>query len=156
MVNVIHLPPREPPKQLTAQNGVRHLHEHFLAFLNSNNPRGFAAEDVSADGRDGTEISLTSFTAEEIASIEERTILELLLDIAKCPSISERQFKMHATRIKRASNGVILHTRALELVSRAFGYSSWHEVKVRLKRTLGPIKNQTTQDRLKLKLFKTQ
>jgi len=154
MVNVIQLPPQSTPKQRTAQRGIRGLHEHFLAFLNANNPEGFAAEDTSSglEKPDG-DFSTGGFAAEEIYSIGKETIAELLLSVAQRTSVTENDIKRSAKKIKRASNGALIYSRALELVSRAFGYSCWYEVKTRLKRRPGPIKNQTTPDRLKLKLF---
>jgi len=154
MVTIIQLPPQSVPKQRTAQRGIRGLHEHFLSFLNANNPDGFVAEDASSGLENAdAEFSTGGFTAEEISSIGKETIAELLLSVAQKTRINEDDIKRSAKKIKRASNGPVIHSRALELVSRAFGYSCWHEVKTRLKRTPGPIKNQTTPDRLKLKLF---
>jgi len=133
MPEVIHLPPQQEPKQLTAQQGHRHLREHFLAFLNANNPRGF--------------------TPDEVSSIGEDTIVDLLLLVAQSGAVPEKGFKGYATRIKKASNGVICHGRALELVARAFGYPGWNEVKHCHIASDGWIQNRRNPDKIRLKLF---
>lgn len=154
MVSVIQLPPQRGPKQPTAQMRIRSLHEHFLSFLNANNPDGFATADGSSNLENtNSGFSSVGFTAEDISSISEETIAELLLSVAQSTSVTENHIKRSAKKIKRASNGAIIHSRGLELVSRAFGYSCWYEVKTRLKRNPGAITNRTTSDRLKLKLF---
>ena len=154
MVTVTQLPPQETPKQLTAQKGIRGLQEHFLSFLNANNPDGFTAENVSLGLEDeATKFSSSGFTSHDISSIAEETIVELLLSVAQRTAVTEHHIKRYAKKIKRASNGAIAYSRALELVSRAFGYSCWYEVVIQLKGTLGPIKNRTTPDRIQLKLF---
>jgi hypothetical protein len=134
MVDLIYLPPQEAPKQLTARQGTQHLHEHFLGFLNANN--------------------CTGFTAEEVSSIGEDAIIELLLWIGRSPQVSERRFKRYATQIKRTTNGNISHSRALELVARALGYANWYEVKQLQKGTQRIISNRSNPDRLHLRLFK--
>lgn len=133
MPDVIQLPPQQEPKRLTAQQRHRHLHEHFLAFLNANNPTGFTAEEVSSIGGD--------------------TIVDLLLRVAQSGPVPEKSFKDYATRIKKASNGVIRHSRALDLVARAFGYPGWQEVKHCHIDSYGWIPNRRNPDRFRLKLF---
>jgi len=117
MTNIIELPPQKPPKQLSARSTSRNLHEHFLAFLNSNNPTGFSDEELSAE----------EFSADEIALIEGDTIVELLAIVSQYDTVSERTFKRLATRLKKTSAGAIKHSRALEIVSRVFGYAHWYE-----------------------------
>jgi hypothetical protein len=112
MTTIIELPAQKAPKQLTARSTSHNLHEHFLAFLNANNPTGFSADEFSAD---------------EIAPIEADTIVELLVSVSQHDAVSERTFKRLATRLKKTSGGAIKHSRALEIVSRVFGYAHWYQ-----------------------------
>jgi hypothetical protein len=134
MVDVIQLPLQESPKPLTAQRGIRNLHEHFLAFLNANNP--------------------VKFEAEKISSIGEDAIIELLLFIGRNTQVSEKGLKRYATRIKRASDGSICHNQALDIVSRALGYAHWHEARLHRDGVRGTIRNRSNQERLRLRLFR--
>ncbi|WP_155835237.1 hypothetical protein [Herbaspirillum sp. RV1423] len=133
MTDVLHLPPQEAPKLLTARQGTQNLHEHFLAFLNANNPNGFSSEEIS--------------------SIGETAIVELLQRVAESKLVPEWIFKQFAKEIKRASNGAIIHNRALEIVSRVFGYNSWSEVKHHHIGADGLIQNRSKPERLPIKLF---
>ena len=104
---VVVLPPEPAPRMLTANVAVRTLQDHFLAFLDANNPTGFDAEIV--------------------AQISDHAIGDLMLLAALKDSVSVRDFKWEAKKLKKVSSGAIGHSHCLELMARLFGYSNWHE-----------------------------
>lgn len=104
---VIVLPPDPVPRTLTANVRVRTLQDHFLAFLDANNPNGFDAEIV--------------------AQISDNAIGDLMLLAALKDAMSVSEFKLEAKKLKKLSSGVIGHSHCLALLSRLFGYANWHE-----------------------------
>jgi hypothetical protein len=108
------------------------LHEtKHLAFLNASN--------------------LTGFSADEIAPIEVETIVDLLLNVSQYDGVPERKFKQLAKRLKKTSRGAIPHSRALEIVSRAFGYAHWYEASRLGERNGNVCRNQRDWSTLNLR-----
>lgn len=134
LVDIVELPPQEAPKQLTARVAPHNLHEHFLAFLNANNESGFLAD--------------------EILQIQADTIVDLLIDVSKFDVVTETKFKLSAKRLKKTSNGTIKHSRALDIVSRVFGYLDFHEVMNSSGRAGGETTFRNRRNRSSLNLHK--
>lgn len=96
----------------------RNLHEHFSAFLNVNNLTGFAGEE---------EYFVVEYSVDEVCPIPEDTIIDLLTSVFQHDMISENRFKKMAKQISRGSSGAIAHSRALDIISRVFGYTHWYD-----------------------------
>ncbi|HIH2745022.1 TPA: hypothetical protein ACYLN4_000691 [Burkholderia lata] len=131
-VQVIVLSPQPAPRTVTATVPVRKLLDHFLAFLDANNPDGFDAEIA--------------------AQISEDAIGDLMLLAAQTDSLSVSEFKLKAKALNTLSGGTIGHARCLDLMARLFGYKNWQQAKARVRR--GLLSNRRTdRDRISMKLF---
>ena len=129
---VIVLPPEPAPRLFTANAPVRTLHDHFLAFLDANNPNGFDAEVV--------------------AQISDNAIGDLMLLVAVNDSLSVHDFKREAKKLKKLSAGAIGHSHCLELMARLFGYASWHEANCSVKGD-HVANRRTDRARINMKVF---
>jgi hypothetical protein len=107
MTSITVIPAQKDLEQPSAGSSSHNLRENFLALINVKNHSGFSAE--------------------EIAHIEDHTIVELLIIVSKYDMVSEKKFKQMAKSIKNKSGRAISHTRALEIVARVFGYAHWYE-----------------------------
>ncbi len=101
------MPAGPTPRILTASAPSRTLHDHFLAFLASNNESGFD-EGV-------------------VAQLPGGSIGDLMLLVAERESLSVRSFKEEAKKMRKAAGGALRHVQCLELLSRLFGYKNWNE-----------------------------
>jgi len=117
---------------LTASSQSRHLQEHFLAFLASNNPSGFDAEMAS------------NISESEIGGLMLLAVLE--------DSLSVDRFKRQAKKLKKSSAGAITHTDGLELMARLFGYANWHAAHHSIKDDR-LINLRTDRARINMKIF---
>jgi hypothetical protein len=146
MTSITVLPAQKIPKKLTARTSPYNLHEHFLSFLNTNNATGFVTEEITTF--DAEEI--VAVTADEISIIDNETIIDLLIYVCQHSNVSERRFKNFAKRLKKSSAGSISHSRALEIVSRVFGYANWHEACKVIKSGTAKFENRRNCSNLKL------
>lgn len=128
------LPPVPMPVTLTARPRLRSLRDHFVAFLNVNNSEGFAV-DVAVH-------------------VPNDTIGEVMQLAATLYYVTEKRLKCIAKVIKKKSNGAIIHSTALELVSRVFGYKSWYEARRLMRNGVLPNRRRD-RDRIGEKIFGT-
>jgi hypothetical protein len=128
------LPPAAGPKQYTVDARASTLHEHFMSFLNANNPCGFAADDIS--------------------EVDPDTIGGLMLLVSTRDEISERDFKLAAKTVRVRTNRLITHSRALEILSSLFGYTDWHDARRNMVRNRGVLVNRRRdRNRINMKIF---
>lgn len=120
------------PRLLTANTKNKSLYEHFLAFLNANNTSGFQLD--------------------ELTSVGERTIGDLMLEVATASRIAEEDFKRQAKTIKKTSDGHLTHSRSLELLAVVFGYQNYNVVAAFFKRD-GMLQNRRNPRGINMKLF---
>lgn len=139
MTSIIQIPPQKAPKQLTARSASHNLHEHFLAFLNSNNVAGFSNDEIPPVELD------------EIACIEADTIVDLLVTVSQYDTVPDSMFKKLAKRLKKTSGGAIKHARALEIVARVFGYAHWYQVTKARESNAGIIRNRRNRSTMNLR-----
>ncbi|MFM0619063.1 hypothetical protein PQR37_33935 [Paraburkholderia nemoris] len=78
------IPPAEDPRSLTARPPVSTLRDHFLSFLNANNPSGFRPEEVVA--------------------LNAKSIGDLMLFVATNDYLTEKKLKSWANKIKNCPN----------------------------------------------------
>lgn len=97
-----------PPK-LTVRIIKRTLGDHFLDFMNANNPHGFQQD--------------------EDKEIDEATLSGLLITIAVMPEILQAEARAKAVAITKASGSKIKKTTARVMVAKALGYDSWTEAR---------------------------
>lgn len=102
------MPALTPPK-LTVRIIKRTLGDHFLDFMNANNPQGFQAD--------------------EDKEIDETTLSGMLIAVAVMPEIAQTEARERAKLISKASGSKIKKTMARVMVSRALGYGSWTEAR---------------------------
>ncbi|MFT7773339.1 glyoxalase superfamily protein [Roseateles sp.] len=125
------LPAGPTPRILTANAPSRTLHDHFLAFLASNNESGF---DESA-----------------VAQLPGGSIGDLMLLVAQRESLSVRSFKDEAKKLRKASGGALRHVQCLELLSRLFGYKDWNHACARV--SCDRLANRRNRDHINMKIF---
>jgi hypothetical protein len=126
------LPPAPAPRGLTANAPNRSLHDHFLAFLASNNDAGYDEEVV--------------------AKLPPDSIGTLLLLAAEHDAMSVRAFKVRAKRLRKESAGTLHHCQCLDLLSRVFGYQHWHDA-CRSVRDERLANRRTNRDLISMKIF---
>lgn len=76
-----------------------------------------------------------------------------MLLAATSDEMAEKEFKLTAKRIKKASAGVMGHSRALEILAALFGYSRWHEARVELDRHGALVNRRRHRELINLKIF---
>lgn len=125
MVQAIIVPPRNEPKRLSAYYQAEHLLEHFMAFMNHNNPHGFPPDEQV--------IKVEKKPIEELLAMEEGTIADVLMLITQHESLTLFDFKAVAHKVKdliRPTVPKFKHGHALMLMSRLFGYYTYEAVTV--------------------------
>ncbi|MBK3844508.1 hypothetical protein [Paraburkholderia aspalathi] len=126
------IPPAEDPRSLTARPPVSTLRDHFLSFLNANNPSGFRPEEVVA--------------------LNAKSIGDLMLFVATNDYLTEKKLKSWANKIKKLSEYTVPHYRALDLIAALFGYQHWHDAHKCLMRD-GNIKNLRNRNSINMQVF---
>ena len=116
MVQPTVLPPSAEPRQLTAQHRPTTLEEHYLAFMASNNPRGYSDED-SHDTLDMDQVG------------------DILIRISQHDRMPIGWARYFARRIIRLINeslpagmAPIPRDPAFEIIARVFGYANYHQM----------------------------
>lgn len=121
MVTVLHLPPQEAPKQLTAYRHNTKLEEHLLAFLNANNKNGFAEE--LEEGQEPTPVEPISI--ETIREMSSDAVVSVILQIAISEHISIRRIKEMGRLIVTESGKKAKYHKTIHLIARMLGYRSY-------------------------------
>lgn len=119
MVTVVHLPPQQAPKQLTAHRHSTNLEEHFLAFLNQNNQRGFVGET----DEDAQEIK--TYQASDISVLLEcDEALAIIAQVAIDQEMTVEKFKNFAKYLRTFTSRAMGLGHCRELLARVLGYKS--------------------------------
>lgn len=106
-MTLIELPPQKAPRQLTAAIPTRSLEHHLLAFLAVNNPKGYV---------------------DDVPTNELTQLVFFLFYPLRFRVRSLSQLRKDAKRVKRFSERIIKHGRALEYMAKVMGYKNWNEL----------------------------
>jgi hypothetical protein len=123
-MEIIELPPQEPPKQPTAHCTPGSLYEHFLAFLNANNQNGFMSDAgiISDYTKFAKRPDYEEFSIDAIESIGRDTVVGLMLMVATQDAISYKEVLHYGYLIKEVSGRKIKLASAHHIVARLLGY----------------------------------
>lgn len=133
MANIIILPPGPAPVQKTASYRPKNLEEQLAAFLNSNNPNGFAQEIP-----DTVECKIPPPL---VYPEKTRKVVDILIDVSNRHLVTLERLKAYAKELKKCSGrrdgeakdiykanstrfGLPLRS-ALDIVAKVLGYNSF-------------------------------
>lgn len=106
---IVELPSQPEPLRQTVRVPIHNLHEHLLAFLNSNNPSGFILE--------------------EAPELDMSALGDLFVTFSDLPWVTRDRFSACAKQVVKASNRAISHCSALEIVAVILGYKNYFEAR---------------------------